>query len=560
MSKSKPQNDPASAGVAETGLRRIGLILRDLSPKIAGPLLFAGGAFHLLSAALPQMTGRLKALSNWLPLGVIELSHMAGSVVGTLLMFVAFGVFSRIQGARIMAIILCAAAAIFTVLHGASYLEAGYLAGLCCLLAFTGQAYWRQTRISDIQPGPIWIVLFAIVVCLVGWMGLLRYEAVPYSDELWWRFVLDGDVSRFLRAAAAVVATGVLIIVWVLFQPKRQISFDIPDAQTLSHWLNDAETARPVTRFSLVGDKYEFSNEDGSARLFFGIRGHAWISMGGPAGDPAKFSDLVWKFRMEADRHNSWAALYSIEETELAPVLDCGLTVRKIGESAILPLVHFSLEGGSKSTLRQIMRKGEKEGLALEVIEPGQTLSDELLNELRQVSDAWLSAHGGHEKSFSLGQFDPNFLSLSCLAIIRQNCKIVAFVSLLADPKDRRLLVDLMRYSEAPPQTMEWSFLHIALWGQTAGWRELDLGMAPLSGLSSRRFSPMTSRLGALAFDHGEAIYGFEGLRQFKSKFRPEWRPLYLASPAGPRALFALLAVALLTSGGWRKLLGGGRS
>ena len=151
-------------------------------------------------------------------------------------------------------------------------------------------------------------------------------------------------------------------------------------------------------------------------------------------------------------------------------------------------------------------------------------------------------------------------VGLERLAIIRQNCKIVAFVSLLADPKDRRLLVDLMRYSEAPPQTMEWSFLHIALWGQTAGWRELDLGMAPLSGLSSRRFSPMTSRLGALAFDHGEAIYGFEGLRQFKSKFRPEWRPLYLASPAGPRALFALLAVALLTSGGWRKLLGGGRS
>ena len=68
----------------------------------------------------------------------------------------------------------------------------------------------------------------------------------------------------------------------------------------------------------------------------------------------------------------------------------------------------------------------------------------------------------------------------------------------------------------------------------------------------------MTSRLGAMAFDHGEAVYGFEGLRQFKSKFRPVWRPLYLASPAGPRAVFALLTVALLTAGGWRNLLSGG--
>ncbi|MAT34646.1 MAG: GNAT family N-acetyltransferase [Ponticaulis sp.] len=558
MTHAAPGKTADNGQGTHTSLKRVLLALRDVSPMIAGPLLFAGGGFHLLSAALPQLTGRLKSLSDWLPLGVIEFSHLAGSIVGTLMMFVAFGVFRRLQGARILGIALCASGSVFTWLHGASYLEAIYLAGLCLLLALSGPAYWRQTGVSNMTPAPVWLLVFVIVICLVGWVGLIRYQSVPYSDELWWRFVLDGDVSRYLRAAAAVLATCALIIIWVLFQPKQPLHFSTPEASELANWLDAAEEARPVTRFALTGDKFEFVNEDGSARLFFAVRGNAWISMGGPAGDPDKFSDLVWKFRMEADRHNAWTALYSIEESELSPVLDCGLTVRKIGESAILPLPDFSLAGGSKSSLRQIMRKGEKEGLTLEVQEAGQPISDELASELRRVSDAWLSAHGGHEKSFSLGQFDPDFLSLGMLAIIRQNGRAVAFVSLLVDPKERRMLVDLMRYHEAPPQTMEWSFLNIALWGQENGWAELDLGMAPLSGLSSRRFSPMTSRLGAMAFDHGEAVYGFEGLRQFKSKFRPVWRPLYLASPAGPRAVFALLTVALLTAGGWRNLLSGG--
>ena len=132
---------------------------------------------------------------------------------------------------------------------------------------------------------------------------------------------------------------------------------------------------------------------------------------------------------------------------------------------------------------------------------------------------------------------------------------MVAFVTLLDDPTGRRLSVDLMRHADAPPQTMEWLFLQLALWGKAANWKELDLGMAPLSGLKSRRFSPMFTRLGALVFSHGEEFYGFEGLRQFKSKFRPDWRPVYLASPPGMRVYSTMLNVALLTSGGWRAML-----
>jgi phosphatidylglycerol lysyltransferase len=50
----------------------------------------------------------------------------------------------------------------------------------------------------------------------------------------------------------------------------------------------------------------------------------------------------------------------------------------------------------------------------------------------------------------------------------------------------------------------------------------------------------------------GERFYHFSGLREFKDKFSPEWRPRYFVAPAGYGSLRALADLAVLTSGGWR--------
>ena len=37
----------------------------------------------------------------------------------------------------------------------------------------------------------------------------------------------------------------------------------------------------------------------------------------------------------------------------------------------------------------------------------------------------------------------------------------------------------------------------------------------------------------SLVFEHGERFYNFRGLRRYKDKFHPEWRPRYIAAPVG---------------------------
>ena len=57
-------------------------------------------------------------------------------------------------------------------------------------------------------------------------------------------------------------------------------------------------------------------------------------------------------------------------------------------------------------------------------------------------------------------------------------------------------------------------------------------------------------------FRHGGAFYNFEGLRAFKQKFQPDWRPRYIALPVGVSPMMAMADVALLIAGGPRGLIG----
>jgi len=93
---------------------------------------------------------------------------------------------------------------------------------------------------------------------------------------------------------------------------------------------------------------------------------------------------------------------------------------------------------------------------------------------------------------------------------------------------------------------MDYMFVRLMLWGKAEKYRDFNLGMAPLSGFESHRLAPLWSRLGGLAFRHGEHFYNFQGLRHFKDKFDPVWEPRYLVSPGGlalPRILTHLAAL-----------------
>ena len=113
-----------------------------------------------------------------------------------------------------------------------------------------------------------------------------------------------------------------------------------------------------------------------------------------------------------------------------------------------------------------------------------------------------------------------------------------------------------MRHTgEAPREVMDYLFVELMLWASAQGYRRFSLGMAPLSGLERGPLAPLWHRLGTLMFRQGEQFYNFQGLRAYKEKFRPEWRPKYLAVPSGLTLPTVLLDMAALIAGSVRGIV-----
>ena len=66
--------------------------------------------------------------------------------------------------------------------------------------------------------------------------------------------------------------------------------------------------------------------------------------------------------------------------------------------------------------------------------------------------------------------------------------------------------------------------------------------------------APLWNRLGAFLYEHGEAVYNFQGLRAYKEKFDPAWEPHYLAYPGGLRLPRIMADVSALVAGGYRQI------
>ncbi|MCC6789610.1 MAG: bifunctional lysylphosphatidylglycerol flippase/synthetase MprF [Hyphomonadaceae bacterium] len=548
------QHSSLAASPAAHTARRLGAAAAELAPRVFAGLSFAGGAILLLSSATPALQPRLEALSRIAPLLVMELSHFLASITGALLLMVAAALWRRLEAGYFAALALLFGGALFALLKGFDYEEALLLALIAAALLPCRSAFTRKSRLVREALSPLWLVAVVGAVAASGWLGFFAYRNVAYQDELWWTFLADAQVSRFLRAAAGVALVVALSGLWVLLSPSRARWRGTPSKTELDRAaavIAGAETMHSDAHLALVGDKNLLFSSSGASFMMFGVRGNHWIAMGEPCGKASERRELIWRFIECADEADAAPAFYAITEAMLGECADTGLVVRKIGETAVVPVRSFSLEGKARAGLRQARNRVEREGASFEVLAPGAASAHS--GEFAHVSDAWLAHHAGAEKAFSLGRFDFSYLDRTPIAVVRREGRIVAFANVWTTPDKRELSVDLMRYgANAPKGVMDYLFVRLIEWGKDQGYAEFDLGMTPLAGLDTHRLAPAFSRIGAVVYAGGESLYGFRGLRAYKQKFDPEWRPLYLA--ARPHALmaFALLDVALLTSGGWR--------
>jgi len=530
----------------------LGPLTEQVTPKVLAALTFLAGVVLLLSGAIPASPARLHWIERVLPLAVVEGSHFLGSVAGAVLLVLSQGLSRRLAGAYYFAVLTIVAGTVASILKGLDFEEAALFVGVLLVLRRARPAFYRRAAFLDTRPSPERIAATVAALAASIWLGLFAHQHVAYSHELWWQFAFGADASRFLRASVGAALVVLVFGVARLVAPAPHEA-ELPDEA-------DLDAARQViakqseTMPSLVylRDKALLFNDDKTGFVMYGVERRTWVALGDPVGPTEVVGDLIRRFLERCDDFDGTPVFYEVSKGYLHHYADFGLAFVKLGERACVDLHAFSLEGPRAAKLRQAMNRLAKAGGTFRVIEPDAVPA--IMDDLRRVSDDWLKVKAGAEKGFSMGFFDEEYLSRFPVALVEQGGRIVAFANMWLG-SGGEMCIDLMRYHrDGPVGVMDALFAHLCGWGKANGYHWFALGMAPLSGFEQSPVAPLWSRLGSFLYKHGEALYGFQGLRDYKEKFHPAWEPRYLVYPGGLRLPRILADVSALIAGGYRRI------
>jgi len=531
----------------------IGRITERMTPQMLAIFTFVAGVVLLFSGATPADADRLRWLDRVLPLGVIEASHVTGSIAGAVLLLLSQGLARRLDAAYYLVMITIITGVAASLLKGFDYEEAMLLVALIAVLRVSRPAFNRKAAFFATRFSTAWMA--AVVAALVAsvWLGLFAFKHVEYSHDLWWQFELEGNASRFLRGSVG-AATAVL-----LFAIARLIGHAPHEVESPSEQdLEDAGriiAAQDSTFPYLVylEDKALIFDDRREAFIMYGVQGRTWVALGDPVGPPALVPDLIRLFIARCDDYGGTPVFYEVGTKYLHHYADFGLTFVKVGEEARVDLEQFTLDGPRGARFRQLVRRLEKDGGNFRVL-PTEEVRQRM-GELRAVSDDWLQSRSVAEKGFSLGCFEPDYVARFPAAIVECGDQIEAFATLWPGLMGQEVSTDLMRHHHgAPKSVMEALFTHLMIWSRAKGYRWFVMGMAPMSGFESSPIAPLWNRAGRLLYEHGTPLYNFQGLRAFKDKFDPVWESRYLVYPGGLALLRIAADVSALVSGGYRRI------
>lgn len=504
--------------VLRTGATNTVRVLTPFIPTLLSVLVFLAGAILIFSGSTPSIRTRLLLLNPFIPLELLEFSPLVASLTGLTLLIIADALRRRIDGAYNLAMVLLLVGAIFSLLKGFDWEEALVLGFVLLLLLPSKRLFYRHAAMLSPAIGGYWFVAVGTVLAVSLWLGIFSYKHVQYSNQLWWMFAFNRDVSRSLRAGLGVGLLAAVVALRLLLSPVSKLfNRGFEENKEILRTIMGKGT-KASANLALLGDKFFFIDAEAKAFLMYGEINTMLVVMGDPVGDPKAFPDLLWTFYEQARRQGVRGVRYEISSPYLSLFVELGMHIFKLGEEAIVDLSPFTLDGAAGKTLRTSRNKLTREQYSVAYFSPEET--SQHIEALRLISDAWLASF----YDWYIGNFP--------CAVVKKGDALVAFANLWPSGDGKELSVDLMRHlPDAPKGVMEYLFIESMLWAKAQGYEHFDLGMAPMSGVEDRQGAPLWNKAVNLLFQKGEGIYNFQGLRAFKEKFNHQWSPVYLAVP-----------------------------
>ncbi|MBP1309398.1 bifunctional lysylphosphatidylglycerol flippase/synthetase MprF [Paenibacillus sp. 1182] len=507
--------------------------LADLGVWALGKLVLISGVVLLLSAATPGLLYRLRFAEHLLSLPVMRLSHEISVIIGIMLVVLSHGISLRIRRALRLTLVLLLTGAIFTFTKGLDFEEALFLLFVALMLWISRSRFYRVSAPLNRHNILIWGGLSLLVTGAYFIIG--AGSNTPFMRHLHAKVHLDFFMNRSdygVTAVFSLILAWVFLTVYFFLRPQRSIA-NLPDEQELDKLKEflERQGGNLVSHMLFLGDKYLYWTKNEQVVIPYARSRDKLIVLGDPLGPKERVSEAIQEFQRFADRYALTAVFYQASPEYLSIYHENGYRFFKLGEEALVPLESFTLTGKSNQALRSAKNRFDREGYSFEIIQP--PLEASLIEEMRHVSNIWLD--GRKEKGYSLGWFKESYLQLAPIALLKDSeGKVIAFATMApAYDHGQTVSIDLMRHlPDTPNGTMDYLFTRVIEWAKESGYTTFNLGMAPLSQVGQSEKALREEKLARLVFQYGGHFYGFQGLRRFKDKFKPQWEPRYLAYPA----------------------------
>jgi phosphatidylglycerol lysyltransferase len=314
---------------------------------------------------------------------------------------------------------------------------------------------------------------------------------------------------------------------FALFRPMLYRFRMVPRERAMAREIVQQYARTPLDLFKLWPDKSYFFSPSHRCVIAYRVSDNAAIALGDPVGPEAEIGTTAREF-LEMCRENGWTAAFYQTLPDFLPVYGrLRLKRLKIGDDAMVDLPDFSLQGKSKRELRCKVRQLEAMGIHCRAFEP--PVPDDIIEQLKTVSDQWLRIPGRRERSFTLGQFNPDYLrSNPVLVVVNSVGTVLAFINLISVNKSE-ITGDLMRRrTDAPNGTMDYLFIKLFVYARERGYARVSLGMAPMTGFQKCEDASMEERAIHRLFQKLDFLFSFRGLYRYKAKFATSWEPRYL--------------------------------
>jgi phosphatidylglycerol lysyltransferase len=532
---------PLVAGII-TFLLKINKLLMRIVPAL---LLLCLGILNIVSVLTPAIAERLARINHFLPIEAIHASNYLVLTAGLFLLVTATFMLKGLRTAWWFALVLSVISAVGNLTKAIDFEEAIIACMVIVILLATRKEYYIKNnprlRLIGLQTS----VLSVFVVLLYGVVGFyfidkkhfnidfsllqsIRYTLQNYflvgSSDL---VPVDGFATHFL---ASIKVSGLLsfaFLIYTLVRPyitKNNIS--IEENKTANELLKLYGNSS-LDYFKTYSDKLIFFSQNKNAFIAYRTTGNFAVALANPvAKDLNEMKACILEFDKFCYENGLKGIYYRVPEASLKIYKELGKKYLFIGQEGVVDLSTFSLDGGSKKSLRNALKKVSDKGLKATVHTP--PVKDGLLQKLKSVSDEWLNDTGRKEIIFSQGMFVWDELKFQTIITVENpEEKIIAFLNIIPDYAKGEGTYDLIRKtSDAPNGIMDFILIELFNYLKKQNYSSVNLGLAPMSGLDDPHTFPEKSM--KFAYEKIRAFSHYKGLRDFKEKFSPGWKNEYL--------------------------------